>query len=312
MLLSAAMYYEHVHHHPVEIRCEPSSDIGNAQLVIDVDGRRAVCDYTDGFSIRPVANTTTYFKRSVAPDDASRVVPLGFHFNYSYRLYRLLGRPGFAARRNFVEIRRALDALQLTGGSHFSRGVAQMFTPPADNGGRVIFFTRLWEPHSRIDADEQERRRRMNQVRIELVRALRRIPNTACGIFPTELSRRLCPDLLMSARDAASRNYGTALRSADIGIANEGLKGSPGWKIGEYVAGSKAIVSNSIECVIPEFQEGVNYSLFSFAEEIADLIADLRRNKRYREQQQANWEYTRRYLHPDVYFSRILTALTQR
>lgn len=309
LLLSAALYFEDRHRERVEFRCATDGP-PNATLVVEANGKRALCDYNDTYQREASDGIDLYAKRSLTAEDVARGVwPLGFHFNYAYSLHRLLRRPGFVARRNAIEIQRALDVLQLSTGSHFARRIEQWFRPPEDHGGRAIFYTRLWDPDRNRDPDEKERRRKMNRVRIDAVRALRAMPNTAAGIYPTPDAISACPDLVLTHAEMRSKAYGEVLRGADIGIANEGLKGSPGWKIGEYVAGSKAIVTNAIECVIPDFERGRHYAEFDDVAAVPDLVADLRRNHGYRAMQEANWEYTRRYLHPDVYFERLLTRL---
>ena len=149
----------------------------------------------------------------------------------------------------------------------------------------------------------------MNETRIEAVRALRRMENTVAGIIPDEFSQRTCPDLLLAKEQSSSKVFGEELRRSDIGIVNEGLRGSPGWKIGEYVAASKAVLSNAIESVVPGFELHTHYLRFDDPREIPDLVSKLRSTKDYRAMQAANWEYTRAYLHPERYLPRILERL---
>lgn len=311
MLLSAARYWAARTGNHVEFRCKPGPEVPLATFVLEAGGRRAFIDYNDRYELLPVGETMDlYMKRSLRPEDEARgIVPIGFHFNYCHGLHRLLTRRGFLSRRNQTEIVRALDMFERTGWSHTGRRVPHMFTPPRDGGGRVLFYVRLWDPLRNKDAEEQERRYKMNTVRIEAVRALRKLGNTAAGIIAEDYAKKMCPDLLLSAEQTGSRGYHAELRRADIGIANEGLRGSPGWKIGEYVAGSKAVISNAIESVVPGFVAGSNYALFDDALEIPDVVSALRRDRSYVAMQEANWAYTRAHLHPDVYFQRLLDRI---
>ena len=311
MLLSAARFYEKRSGRRLAIRCDRNAGLPLATFLLEADGRRAFLDYNDRFELEPFgADADLYAKRSLRPEDEGRgIFPLGFHFNYSFDLHRLLLRPGFAAPANRTEIARAVDAFGLTGWSHFSRRIDHMFVPPSDHGGRALFHARLWDPSRNRDPEEQDRRRRMNEIRLEAVRSLRKMENTVAGIIPDDYSRRTCPELLLAADQATSKVFGAELRRSDIGIVNEGLRGSPGWKIGEYVAGSKAVLSNSIESVVPGFESGTHYLRFDDPREIPDLVSGLRATKDYRRMQLANWEYTRAYLHPERYFARILERL---
>ena len=149
----------------------------------------------------------------------------------------------------------------------------------------------------------------MNRVRIDVVRALREMGNAISGIYPDYYAQDLCPDILASKKHMTKRCYLNNLRISDICITNEGLKCSPGWKIGEYVAGSKCVVTNEIKCVIPEFREGVNYQVFDDPSNVIDIVFNLRLDKSYKECQVANWEYSSKHLHPDVYFQHLVDSV---
>ena len=311
MLLSAARYHAHRTGQKIAFECVPEGGLPLATFLLEAEGRRMFLDYNDRYELDPAgADADVYAKRSLRPEAVTaRVLPLGFHFNYSFELHHLLAHRGFLSLKNRTEILRCVDFTGRTGWSHFERRVHHLFTPPVDHGGRVIFYVRLWEPARNRDPEEQERRRKMNLVRVEAVRALRKLENTAAGIIPDDFAHGMCPDLLLSPHQTTSKAYGAELRRADIGVANEGLRGSPGWKIGEYVAGGKAVLSNTIESVIPGFEVGTNYLRFDDPREIPDLVRALRKDGSYRAMQAANWQYTVEHLHPDRYLPRILERL---
>lgn len=309
MLLSAALYYSHKHRQPITIQCVHHANFPKGCLVLEVNGKRAFLDYKDSYELEPMGlQMDMYGKRSLTHDDAAKgIFPLGFHFNYSFGLHRLLWKKGFLHKQNKIEIIRSVDLFRLTNMSHFDMQVPHLFARPTDNGGRVIFYTRLWDPARNPDPKVKELRCRLNEVRIKAVRTLRKMDNTSSGIFPDAYAQRICPDLLVPVRETTKRKYMANLHSADIGI--DGLIGSPGWKIGEYVACSKGVISNAIESVIPGFTADINYLLFDDPATIPDLVMQLRRKKNYRYMQEANWCYCLEYLHPDVYFQRILEHL---
>jgi hypothetical protein len=314
MLLSAALYYAHKNRLPITIQCSPQARIPANAFVLEVDGKRAFLDYNDDYELRPIGlQMDMYGKRSLTMSDAAEgIVPLGFHFNYSFGLHRLLWKKGFFHSRNRVEILRSLDWLRITNMSHLDMRVPHLFSPPADHGGKVIFYTRLWDPSRGTDQEERKRRHHMNEMRIQIVRTLRRMENNVSGIFPDTFARHTCPELLVPEEETTKQNYLSKLRSADIGIANEGLKGSPGWKIGEYVVGSKCIISTAVAPLIPAFDTEVNYLVFDDPNEIPEIVMQLRKGKKYLRMGEKNWQYCLKYLHPDVYFERILRHLVNK
>jgi len=56
------------------------------------------------------------------------------------------------------------------------------------------------------------------------------------------------------------RNYLEVMKQSDICISSMGLHQSIGWKTGEYIAASKAIINESFHYkVVGDFQIGKNY-----------------------------------------------------
>jgi hypothetical protein len=45
----------------------------------------------------------------------------------------------------------------------------------------------------------------------------------------------------------------------DIGIADDGLQNTPGWKIGEYMMLNKTVIPTPIRAVVEQFKSGENY-----------------------------------------------------
>lgn len=97
-------------------------------------------------------------------------------------------------------------------------------------------------------------------------------------------------------------------------MATTGLHGSIGWKLAEYVAFSKAIVSEQLIYDVPgPFAAGRNYIEFTSPEECLNgalrLIEDMALRKQV---MQSNADYYRDYLRPDALVRNALkTALEQ-
>jgi hypothetical protein len=57
----------------------------------------------------------------------------------------------------------------------------------------------------------------------------------------------------------------------NIGIADDGLKDTPGWKIGEYLLYGKAIITTPLNISLDNFKESVNYELLSTRSSFLEL-----------------------------------------
>jgi hypothetical protein len=97
-------------------------------------------------------------------------------------------------------------------------------------------------------------------------------------------------------------------------VATTGLHGSTGWKLAEYVAFAKAIVSERLVYEVPgAFAPGRNYIEFTSPEECLNGAVRLIEDGALRQQlMQNNAAYYRDYLRPDALVRNALqTALEQ-
>ena len=96
-------------------------------------------------------------------------------------------------------------------------------------------------------------------------------------------------------------------------MATTGLHGSIGWKMAEYVAASRAIVSEPLRYPVPGgFAPGRNFlefdSLESFVAAIERLLTDATLREDIR---RANWEYYLRWVRPDAQVMRTLEIIRE-
>ena len=103
------------------------------------------------------------------------------------------------------------------------------------------------------------------------------------------------------------------VKSSDICIATTGLHKSIGWKFGEYVAASRAIVTEKLHYEIPgDFKSGINYLEFSSEDELVHSIKKLIEDKCLRyEMMKNNHNYYLEYVRPDKLIMNTLTQVIQ-
>jgi hypothetical protein len=316
-MLYSALYYSLEKKIKLEI-VENSSIARNGAILI-YENKNVFFDYSDDTIFIDDPNKYDfYFKRSLLPQDyTNNIYPLNFLAIISYKTIQLFQhfKTSFLLKKvNRVEFARAIDLFdKFTNASHNCIDVRKFPTTINDNNGSIIFSTRLWSPDKKIDAAEKERRRLQNDFRINACRIIKKsFPNSITGIFPDAFAISQAKDILIDSRMAKKKNYLNLLRRSDICIADDGLKDTPGWKIGEYTFFSKAIITTPIRVVIENFQENTNYLSTqhrSNYQALPDLISELQRNKRYLEMAEANRNWNNEYVHPKNYFHRILKII---
>ncbi len=170
--------------------------------------------------------------------------------------------------------------------------------------GGILFLARLWNPVHCCDEKLREERLRINQTRIESIRKCRDAFGDMFlgGIQTDEYSLNHCPkELLVSNAITNRANYLRLMQSSNICIATTGLYDSIGWKFGEYVAASRAIVSEPLNYELPgDFTEGKNYLSFTTSNDLLNKISSLLSNRvALKEMMIANKNYYENYLKPD-------------
>lgn len=280
--------------------------------ILDFKGKRVFFDYSDekNFIESPI-KFDSYFKRSLDVSDLKshfNVFPLNFQVNFSKNPFKLMSEMNFGLLKNkgsFVELIRALDIFGLlTNDSHCSTNI-ENFKKGTNSNGKVIFMTRLWNPAKNDNQEEKERRRIQNDFRINACRIIKKVfPDSMVGVFPDDFAKEMAKDVLLDLNITKKKNYLNILSHYDIAIADDGLKDTPGWKIGEYIMCGKAIITTPINVMIEDFHENTHYLSTSERDNyliLPDLIQKLRKNNFYKEMQRNNIEWYRNHLNPESY-----------
>lgn len=300
---------------------------------VEVCGKLLAFDMCDAFGLdnpngRAYLNRVdAYFKRSYDPEmeqgmeanERDKIRPFGFDYYATYRGNPIDDKPVSLKNRLFAAIRMI---------SGYDRCMfIDAFEAPANRGKnapKIIFMTRLWDPDEiKLDGVQDPElleyrkymiweRKKINHDRIEIVRTLRKKygKNFIGGIQDSAFAEKECPDLIIPKALTRKKTYLTAMKRADICIGSMGLHRSTGWKTGEYVAASRAIVAERLCYDVPgDFQEGRNYLPFDTVEECLSHIDRLCNDpEAIFAMKRANEEYYRDYLRPE---RQILNALTQ-
>jgi len=276
-----------------------------------------------------------YFKRSLThssykslePEMAKKLAPFGFNYQVISRSKKLLlkrllleywSRPynPFKAKNKF-HLKNIQDLIL----SHFVPLSSQLLGVEEFEGKNVpgefdVFFQcRLWDPNevaNRNRDDAQE----VNDSRVKVIRSLKSALGSRFvgGLQPTPYAKVVAPDIVIADKDLTGRRcYLDLVRRSKLVISTAGLLGSNGWKLGEYIALGKAILSEPIVTQVPgEFVDGKHYISYSSADQCVNEVERLLSDRESLESLcVATRQYYDTFLHPrNLMLAHIETALS--
>lgn len=266
---------------------------------IEADRCRFYVDVHDDDHVDPqgLDSCDVYLKRSYNPRKplSAKVRPLGLN----YRVHA----DGF----DILEFERRR---KLSGWSAAARytlrhplGVSAFEALPADGEPRVLFLCRPWPPEPDRASEKNRERMEINDSRAAYILALRKAFGARCiaGFAPSPFTLEHYPAAVVKELSVTEpRRYVSLMRSMPICIATVGLHQSNGWKLGEYVAASRAIVSEELRHTVPGFAEGKNFLQFRNTVECIEAVGRLMESAtRRRAMAEANREYYLSRLRPD-------------
>lgn len=298
--------------------------MGNKRIAFDMGDRMAL-HHSEGLVY--LETVDAYFARSYHQDFlnalpralSEKVKPFGFDYYVTY--------PGNPVEQVPTGVKnRIMHFARRVSGYDKCMHVDAFERDPnyKEDSMKIIFMTRLWDPDEinlREEVPEQIRqyreymvyeRNKINAERIEIVKQLQRRYGDAFtgGIQYSAFAERVCPEILIPKELTRKKVYLSKMQNADICIGSAGLHHSIGWKTGEYVAASRAIVAERFYYQLPgSFREGIHYLPFDTVEQCLEAVESLYSNPEavYKMKQENHMYYTNA-LRPEV---QILNALKQ-
>jgi hypothetical protein len=296
-------------------------------VFVDVEGAGlAFFDVRDsGTSYGELAeHVTVYAKRGYQPGAYPRpeiFIPMGLNYAVHpdrtlwpelVRSFRQLDRSCLAAKRLAISLARLHPSI----GRLLDVPTVSMLSGPVDRklAPRAIFLARTWDPDE-IGAPPAvaEAVHGLNQSRAACIRALRRRfgPRFFGGFSRSPHALQHFPDCAVAPEVSTRRHdYVRRLKSYPICVATTGLFESIGWKFAEYVALSRAIVTEPMRFELPgPMAAGENYLEFRSAEECCDRVAALFDDRELAwRMMEKNRRYYLEYGSPEAVVGRVLHA----
>ena len=171
---------------------------------------------------------------------------------------------------------------------------------------KVLFLTRVWNPLGEDVFSEEEKllREKINKTRIMCLEACGQEfgDRFTGGLWQDDFSDAHFRHYVLPISQTNKSTFLKRVREHTICIATTGLYKSIGWKMGEYVAASRAIVSEKLQFEVPgNFKKDQNYFEFENQDQLLEKIDTLLRNKELLIQtMKNNYQYYNNYLKPDI------------
>lgn len=191
--------------------------------------------------------------------------------------------------------------------------------PKRDKHPEILFMARLWDINGdytgQISSEKKEERAYINNFRAECIRLCRKEFGSKFygGVTPSKFAYENYSDIVIEDKSITKRNnYLKKVKDSSICIATMGLHESIGWKFAEYVAASKAIVTEKLHYEIPgNFFEEQNYLVFRSPDECISQIYKLLEDENFKYKMMVNnYKYYHEYVRPDrLVLNSILTVL---
>lgn len=250
-----------------------------------------------------------YFKRSFDKElldyapAGCKVFPLGLNYPFRPEKNLLFLYPTAKGKiRYFFEsnnwVRKALHKPMYVYAKDFEH------YPLRHNEDKILFIARLWNPKEATTEEAREERHQMNQLRVEYIQACKRHFGRLFtgGLTADSFTNKYHSAWVLPARLTDRHAYLTCMKEHSICIATAGLHSSIPWKVGEFVAASRAIVSEPLHFDVPgNFAPDRNYLMFENSDQLLLQIERLLKNKdQLLRLMQHNFQYYHNFLRPDM------------
>jgi len=170
---------------------------------------------------------------------------------------------------------------------HKTHGKSRFFNhsfehyPFKNKENKILFSARLWNPDEVSSPILKEHRNKINEERIECIQACRKEFGRffTGGLSTDNYSIKKSKELLLPRSFTKKEKYLKAVKEHNICVATTGLHNSIGWKFGEYIASSRAIISNPLVYDLPgNIEVNKNYLSFNTKDELLKNIEYLLTN----------------------------------
>ena len=285
------------------------------QFIINAHERLRICDiYIKRSYYQPYINT-------LEKDLGKKIIPYGLH--YSCRLKKEKGK--------ILRCLIYLKSLNKFSKKSLSKECIKTFIsrsylaedyevmPYLNVENKILFQSRLWadkfKNRQKISGMTFETVHEIDETRIQTVKALKKAfgKRFLGGLIPTGYAINKYPDCVSNLK-TSKRGFLALVRECMIAVTTSGLHGSTGWKLPEYIAASRCIVTEQILYELPvELEKNRNILIFKTPEQCVQacdkLLSDRVLSERMRVK---NYQYYKDNVHPGALIENCLIAARER
>jgi hypothetical protein len=300
-------------------RCTKKPDYNKPILEMKVNQKNLVYDLLDGFNWidGTIDENLEYFKNSFKVDyyfkrsydkqlnnyvpESCKVFPLGMTYPLTTE-----ENLGFNILKNkmkgYIRNNKYFGRLLNLRGDIFTTDFE--FYPIPEENAKILFVTRLWDPDKVESLKEKEERKIVNESRIVCIETCKRQFGDLFtgGIYTYDgFPKHIDPAVIVPDPLKDRRIYLKAVKNHSICIATQGLHRTHGCKIGEYIAASRAVISEPLHYELPgSFDIGKNYLEFESTQGLIEKIEYFYSNRDVLHQMMLNnFHYYNNYVRPD-------------
>ena len=273
-----------------------------------------------------LAGCDFYFKRSYDPqfistlEHGNRVFPLGLNYQVAsseFDIFKLKRAAFYSGKDRVKATLKGLRIDNLLRQRETERIDNLESAPDPDIEPRVLFMARAWNPETIESKKQKSAVEAINETRATCIEVLRKELGDKFygGLAHDEYSKKYFSNALLTDDASSSkRNYLEILKRFPICVATVGLNGSNGWKLAEYVAHSKVILSEPLVYQVPgSFEAGQNYIEFNGADKLAAAAVRLIEDRDLRTEIMANnFAYYNNYVRPDALIANSLNVVLEK
>lgn len=249
-----------------------------------------------------IKNIDYYFKRSFKSEIAKsynfKSFPLGLNYNVYSEYGNLLGKKEDIKNR----LKKVIKKNKY---SYIEKDFE--YYPFISETPKICFLTRVWDINApEIENDEvREERKSINEFRVACIKACKEKfgERFIGGIEDSEFARINYSEYIVKDKSITNKdNFIDLVKSTEICVATTGLHKSIGWKFGEYIAASRAIVTEPLYYELPgEISVENNYLQFTKVDELISILEELIEDKnKIKKLMVNNFKYYNNYVRPDM------------
>ena len=280
-------------------------------IAIDIDGTRLVIevhDQCDKWCLPLLEWCDVYAKRDIDPEVTTplqhKIVPFGMNVACHSRRSAFAVLQAIAAAIPSGYRPRLMDLYRYLVSPHWQDLEQSPIQPVRNN---ILFQTRVWEP-SGAPNDEI-----INEERVALLRALKAEfkHRLVGGLVPTPYALTHYPDLVTTSPTRQPQFIHWAKQHA-IAIYSRGLFGSIAFKMVEFLASSKCIVSEPIRYTLPA--PLVHLAEFTSPETCIAQCQDLLSNPAplVAQRRESSWDYYNQHIRVPTAMRHLIEIVRQR